>query len=73
MFCTAYITAHYLKHILRLKGKAYLMGLPGFARELDMMGISYTGVGVSGCLVPLALTFHSVPLTSGGPHDWHPF
>lgn len=73
VFCTSYITAHYLKHILRLRGRAYLMGMPGFARELDMMDVSYTGVGVSGgCLVPLALTFHST-LTSGGPSDWHPF
>ena len=46
MFCTAYITAYYLKHVLQLSGKVYLMGMPGFAHELDLLGVTYTGTGV---------------------------
>ena len=50
MFCTAYITAYYLKHVLQLSGKVYLMGMPGFAHELDLLGVAYTGTGVGqGC------------------------
>jgi ribonucleotide monophosphatase NagD (HAD superfamily) len=47
VFCTSYVAAHYLKHSLKLQGKVYLLGMPGFAHELDLQGIHYTGPGVS--------------------------
>lgn len=46
MFCTAYIVAYYLKHVLQFTGKVYLMGMPGFAHELELVGVAYTGTGV---------------------------
>lgn len=45
VFCTSYVAAHYLKHSLKLQGKVYLLGMPGFAHELDLQGIHYTGPG----------------------------
>ena len=46
IFCTAYIAAHYLKHSLKLQGKVYLIGMPGFGDELRLQGIPYIGPGV---------------------------
>ena len=51
VFCTSYIVAHYLKHILNLKSKVYLLGMPGFVEELDMVGIKSIGYGVSYVIV----------------------
>jgi phosphoglycolate phosphatase len=45
VFCVAYVAAHYLRHTLQLPGKVYLLGMPGFGRELQLQGIPYTGPG----------------------------
>ena len=46
IFCTSFIAASYLRNVLDFKRKVYLFGTPGFARELDLVGIPYTGTGV---------------------------
>ena len=56
VFPTSYVTASYLRNILNFDKKVYLMGLPGFAQELDLQGISWIGPGPD-------------PLV-GGPADW---
>ena len=42
----AYVVAHYLRHSLRLQGKVYLVGMPGFGNELELQGIPFIGPGV---------------------------
>ena len=46
VFCTSYVAAHYLKNSLRLQGKVYLIGMSGFAHELGLQGLPFTGPGV---------------------------
>ncbi|XP_072492360.1 glycerol-3-phosphate phosphatase-like [Notamacropus eugenii] len=60
VFCTAYCTALYLRQ--RLEGgevpaKAYVLGSPALAAELEAVGISSVGVGPE-------------PLRGVGPGDW---
>ncbi len=56
MYCVGYVAAHYLRHVLQLEKKVYLMGLSGLGHELEAMGIRHIGVGPD-------------PLV-GGPADW---
>ncbi|XP_078670202.1 glycerol-3-phosphate phosphatase-like [Branchiostoma floridae x Branchiostoma belcheri] len=45
VYGTAYIAALYLKNIAKVTGKVYMVGNKEMAKELDLQGISYTGVG----------------------------
>eukprot|EP00731_Ephydatia_muelleri_P028177 Em0019g1050a len=45
IFCTSYVTAYYLKHVLNFTQKVYLIGMEGFAQELNAMGLSCIGPG----------------------------
>ena len=56
IYNVGYVTAHYLKHVLDFKKKVYLIGLSGFAHELDLQGIPHIGVGPD-------------PMV-GGPAEW---
>lgn len=56
VYCVGYTAAHYIKHVLKLEKKVYLIGLPGLANELEQQGIRHIGVGPD-------------PLV-GGPADW---
>ena len=44
------MVAHYLKHHCNYTGRVYLIGMSGFAQEMEDMGISCVGVGVSVCV-----------------------
>lgn len=50
VFPTSYVTAHYLRHILRVQGRVFLLGTPGIARELELQDIEHFGTGVRGCM-----------------------
>ena len=45
IFCTSFVTSYYLRHILGYSGKVYLLGMPGFARDLAVQGIDSIGPG----------------------------
>lgn len=45
VFPSGYVAAYYLKHMMQLQGKVYLLGMPGFGHELDLQGIRYIGPG----------------------------
>jgi len=43
---SSYVTAHYLKYIVKYTGKVYTVGPQGLAQELDAVGIPNFGTGV---------------------------
>lgn len=45
IFCTSYVTAYYLRHVLGFEGKVYLAGMEGFSQELALHGIPSVGSG----------------------------
>ena len=45
VFGVAYAAAIYLKEMLKIKGKCYLIGSMGMAKELDEVGIPHVGFG----------------------------
>ena len=46
VFCTASVAAVYLRDILKLEGKVYLLGGVGMEEELQKAGLEVTGHGV---------------------------
>ena len=46
VFCTASVAAVYLRDILKLEGKVYLLGGVGMEEELQKAGLEFTGHGV---------------------------
>ncbi|KAM6951629.1 glycerol-3-phosphate phosphatase-like [Aplochiton taeniatus] len=56
VFGTAYCTAMYLKTVLKLEGKVYLIGNNAMKEELENVGIQHTGTGPD--------------LIFGTPSDW---
>ena len=46
MFCTASVAAVYLREILKLEGKVYLLGVGGMQEELQKAGLEFIGHGV---------------------------
>ena len=48
VICTSSVAAVYLRDILKLKGKVYLLGMEGMEEELQKAGLEYTGHGVWG-------------------------
>ena len=45
--CTSSVAAVYLRDIVKLKGKVYLLGVEGVQEELQKAGLEFTGPGVS--------------------------
>ena len=45
IMCTAFATGYYMKNVLNFKGKAYLLGRPGFKQELNDIGIETSDIG----------------------------
>ena len=56
IMCTAFATAYYMRNVLKFQGKAYLLGAPGFKKEMNETGIDTSDVGPD--------------LTSGGLKEW---
>ena len=48
VFCTASVAAVYLREILKLEGKVYLLGERGMQEELQKAGLEFIGHGVWG-------------------------
>lgn len=46
IFCTASVAATYLRDILKLEGKVYLLGMKGMEEELQKAGLEFIGQGV---------------------------
>lgn len=46
IFCTASVAATYLRDILKLEGKVYLLGMEGTQEELQKAGLEFIGHGV---------------------------
>jgi len=53
MVPTSYVAAYYVKHILKVTGKVYLLGQPGFLEEMQLQGIDTIGPGVGWFLLTL--------------------
>ena len=46
VFCTASVAALYLREILKLEGKVYLLGVGGMQEELQKAGLEFIGHGI---------------------------
>jgi len=46
MVPASYVAAHYVKHILKVTGKVFLLGQQGLLEEMVLQGIDVTGPGV---------------------------